>query len=56
MALSKNKRRFWAQSVGGKLKCPECGAIVTEHLDTSTVTYSCSKCDWYKEVNLDERI
>ena len=51
---TKASRRFWAESLGGKLRCPECGGIVTEHWEKdSIIFYECHKCSWTKEVDLE---
>jgi len=48
------RKQFFAMSLGGKLRCPECGAIVVEDmaLDCSKVTYACTAqfCCWEKEI------
>jgi len=55
-----SKRRFWAQSIGGLLRCPECGGGVTEVIDEDTweALYAClnKDCWWYKVVDLNEGI
>jgi len=52
------REKFWAMSKGGKLRCPECGAIVVEdmELDCREVEYTCTAifCGWHKTVDLRE--
>ena len=44
-----------AQSLGSKLRCPECRAMVREELDDSLVSYGCTKCDWCDGASLNIR-
>ena len=56
MPQTRAQRRFWGQSVGGRLRCPECGEIVLEQAIDGVAYYACSKCPWGKVVNLDEYV
>lgn len=53
------RKAFWATSVQGKLRCPECKSIVVElwNKDFSELNYKCSNqwCDWQKEIDLSKR-